>query len=309
LIDVETNATIKLDVTEDHEIVSLVFSSRNRYLAYKTRNNRLVVFDIPNQSIALQIDFEDNIADARSIFPGLAFDPSETMVVSTVSQHQVIHEHESVSSSIFNINTGQPIGQASHKGSINYVAFSQDGQSIITGGMDGFVRVLNLRQNKNMFEIEGFSPVTYVTISPLSGKFIAAGFSDGSVVVWNLMVGNEVSRIKHDRPITSISFSNDDRFVVSSSWDGSVKVWRTLNGAEITAFRFSRFPLEAKFSNDDLRIFSMDYEKIYVWYFHADDLIRVTCTRLPRNFTRYEWSLFFPNEEYRETCPSQPPEK
>jgi WD40 repeat protein len=37
--------------------------------------------------------------------------------------------------------------------------------------------------------------------------------------------------------------------------------------------------------------------------------VRKTCNRVGRNLTQAEWTRYFPDEEYRKTCPQWPAEK
>jgi WD40 repeat protein len=70
----------------------------------------------------------------------------------------------------------------------------------------------------------------------------------------------------HSNFVTSVAFSLDGKTLASGSWDSTIIPW-------------------------DVDAQSWD-EQI--------------CQRAGRNFTDAEWDLYFPNEEYRATCPQWP---
>lgn len=41
---------------------------------------------------------------------------------------------------------------------------------------------------------------------------------------------------------------------------------------------------------------------IVLWDVDPESWIEATCRRAGRNFTRQEWTRYFPAEEYRQTC-------
>ena len=43
-----------------------------------------------------------------------------------------------------------------------------------------------------------------------------------------------------------------------------------------------------------------------LWLWRTKDLQDRACTRLTRNFSREEWSRWFPKQTYRQTCPNLP---
>jgi hypothetical protein len=40
-----------------------------------------------------------------------------------------------------------------------------------------------------------------------------------------------------------------------------------------------------------------------VWRLDLEELIRLICNRTGRNLTEEEWREYFPDDDYRETCP------
>ena len=70
----------------------------------------------------------------------------------------------------------------------------------------------------------------------------------------------------HNDLVSSVAFSPDGKILASGSWDNSIILWDT----------------------------------------DQQSWIEKSCERPGRNFTQEEWVEYFPNEEYRITCPQWP---
>ena len=57
------------------------------------------------------------------------------------------------------------------------------------------------------------------------GELVAAGFSDGSVIIWNTASPQPVRRFETNTALTYVGFSVDARFVLAGSANGEVQVW------------------------------------------------------------------------------------
>ena len=73
-------------------------------------------------------------------------------------------------------------------------------------------------------------------------NYIAAGCSDGTLIIWNRNVKNHnpIEVKEHAKTISSVSFSPDEKRIVTTSYDGTVIVWNTENGDIIR--RLSNIP-------------------------------------------------------------------
>jgi WD40 repeat protein len=56
------------------------------------------------------------------------------------------------------------------------------------------------------------------------------------------------------------------------------------------------------FSPDGKLLAVSSYDALILWNLTPQSWAIETCQRVGRNFTRDEWSIYFPNEEYRKTC-------
>jgi hypothetical protein len=65
-----------------------------------------------------------------------------------------------------------------------------------------------------------------IALTP-DGKLLATSGADNTVVVWELVTGQEVRRLKgHKGPVTALAFSPDGQALVSGSQDTTLLLWR-----------------------------------------------------------------------------------
>lgn len=70
-----------------------------------------------------------------------------------------------------------------------------------------------------------------------AGRAVAAGFGDGSAIVWDLQAAMSIGfSEKHGKAIKLIRFTPDGRHVVTSSGDGTAKLWNSKSGSPAASY-------------------------------------------------------------------------
>ena len=136
------------------------------------------------------------------------------------------------------------------------VAFSPDGQNIVSGSFDHTVRVWDAKTgdvSAGPFK-EQPGLVFSVAFSP-DGQQIVSGSSDRTVRVWDAKTGEGSAWPfeGHTGPVMSVAFSPDGQKIVSGSFDHTVRVWDAITGqATPKPFAGHTSPvLSGAFSPDD----------------------------------------------------------
>ncbi len=107
----------------------------------------------------------------------------------------------------------------------NSVAFSPDGQQIVTGMENATVVVWDAETGQRARTLSAGAAVRSVAYSP-TGIQIAAGDWDSSVYLWNAATYAGEGRLEgHTGAVSSVDYSPDGKWLATASWDGTVRLW------------------------------------------------------------------------------------
>lgn len=154
---------------------------------------------------------------------------------------------------------------------VNSIAFSNDGNTLVTGGLDGRVVVLNFVNNDWLIkkEIQAVGAVYSVDITPDARRLIFS-VMDKEVFVYDLVDGGYIQTNTlegYDRLIYSVAISANGNRIVSADLNGELVVWnRNENGTWIKDLLYkSRNSLfSVIISEDGSRIVSGGVNKVVV---------------------------------------------
>ncbi|KIK13405.1 hypothetical protein PISMIDRAFT_118949 [Pisolithus microcarpus 441] len=158
-----------------------------------------------------------------------------------------------------------------HSDLVTSVAFSPDGDKIVSGSSDFTVRVWDAKSGVQIGSpLKGHtSKVISVAFSPDSNR-IVSGSWDETVRVWDAKSGDQIgSPLKgHTSWVSSVAFSTDGNRIVSGSCDFMVRVWDAKSRVQIGSplKGHTRQVSSVAFSPDGNRIVSGSWdETVRVW--------------------------------------------
>ena len=122
---------------------------------------------------------------------------------------------------------------AGHADDISDLAFSYDGKTFVSVGVDGAVIVWDVVSGEERASSQGVNSSTRVAFSP-DGKFFGCGCVDHSVRIWETTTGKQAHLLKgHQARVRRVIFAPDGRSLVSSSTDKTITVWDLQTGAAL----------------------------------------------------------------------------
>jgi eukaryotic-like serine/threonine-protein kinase len=149
---------------------------------------------------------------------------------------------------LWDVATGQPIGSPlrGHRGKVRAVAYSPDGNTLLTGSDDKTARLWDAVTNQPIRPIivhQG--PVVAGAFSP-DGKTFLTVSSDNTVRLWRADPGQPFGMIhKYEDAGRSVAFGPDGQTVFSGGWNGAVKRWDTTTGRILGPTMFHHGPVQA----------------------------------------------------------------
>ncbi|HJS50957.1 MAG TPA: protein kinase, partial [Pyrinomonadaceae bacterium] len=124
-----------------------------------------------------------------------------------------------------------------HESLVNEVAFSRDGETLVTAGGDNKAHLWDVSTGQQIAEFVGHSkPIVSVALSP-NGKKLATGSVDGTAKLWDVATRRLLLPIESlDQTITlnRLIFSPDGNTLYGEVADRALKGWDISTGAEVS---------------------------------------------------------------------------
>lgn len=111
------------------------------------------------------------------------------------------------------------------------IAFSKDGERIITASRDSKARVWRLNPLELQVTLKGHRGAVLSANFSNSGEYIVTASSDGASYLWDAASGEQIqSYLKAGARVNDADFSPDDRKVITSDNWGHAKIWDRRSG-------------------------------------------------------------------------------
>ncbi len=130
-----------------------------------------------------------------------------------------------------------------HSAPVRSVAFSADGQFLLTGGDDNTVRIWETSSGRPHALLRGHSrPVQSCAFSPDGRQVVSVG-QEGQIKLWNILDYREMLAVHgrvlagHDDAILAAAFSRDGSHIVTASRDHTARIFEAATGKPLHVLR------------------------------------------------------------------------
>ncbi len=179
---------------------------------------------------------------------------------------------------IWSTAEGQLMYRIPQPGWVSALAFSPDGRTIACGHDDGYVRLWDVRSQRQVGELAAHADAVSAIQFSASGDRIATAGEDRVVQVWNAESHKLLATLKsHTDRIPALAWAPDGSLLVSAGWDTSARVWRPGTSTEPTMLLNSHADqvLCVAFSGDGKLLATADSENdVYLWSNAASGKVR-----------------------------------
>ena len=137
------------------------------------------------------------------------------------------------------MTTGTKVGYAAHDSWVFAMGFSQDGETVVTGGGDGRLiwwptAAEKPEPTRKIDAHKGW--IRAISVSP-DGKLLASGGNDNIVRIWKMADGALVRELQgHQGNVYSVAFHPDGQVLISGDLKGDVRHWDVGTGALVRSF-------------------------------------------------------------------------
>jgi DNA-binding beta-propeller fold protein YncE len=154
---------------------------------------------------------------------------------------------------------GRPTTLRGHKKAIGALAFSPDGKTLASGGLEGTIKLWNTRTAKARTTLAGHvQGITALVFAP-DGKTLASASSDRTIKLWDVKTGKEQATLEgHTAGVLALAYRPDGKLLASGSRDGTVRLWDVAARKCLATLTGSKDQLAVAFSPDGKTLAAVD---------------------------------------------------
>ena len=231
-----TNVMSGQNTVDDGKVNDVQFSADGKRILLATGvaglSGRAIVVDLAQQMIVQEFAGHNDVAYAAVWSP-------DQKIVATAGYDRRILLHDAVSGALIRELNG-------HNGAIFDLQFSPDGTLLASASADGTIKVWHVATGQRLDTLSQPQAEQYsVRFSPDGNSIYATG-ADNRIRKWKLVSSATpvinpllISRFAHEGVITSLTMSDDGRFLATAEDSGILKIWDASRVLEIDALDFS----------------------------------------------------------------------
>ncbi len=163
-------------------------------------------------------------------------------------------------------------------GKVWSVAWSPDGQYVLSGAADNIVRLWEVESGGCLRVLEGHTrSVNTVAWNP-DGQRVLSGGNDNTVRLWEAKTGRCLRVFEgHSRGVNSVAWSPNGQYVLSGAADNVVRLWEVESGHCLRVFEgHTRDVYSVAWSPSGKRLLSGDSDNtVRLWDVQSGDCLRV----------------------------------
>lgn len=263
--DPSTFPTVTTHILKDHddEVWYLEFSHDGNYLASSSADKTVIIWNV-NDNFAVKSRLRGHEKGVVLV----NWSPDDSMVLSSSQDNLAI---------LWNPYTGERLRTIKdHNDIVGACAWVNDGSRFITGSPD---------KKMIMWDINGEVVHRWTGIRPLNmaitpdGTKLVVLCSDDIIHVYNLETRDQITAIKIDSSLTSVSISNDSRYALINVKPDEVHLWDLSNYRLVRKYvgqLQKEFIIRSCFGgiHENLILSGSQDSHIYVWNRETCDLIK-----------------------------------
>ena len=220
---------------------------------------------------------------------------------------------------LWDMNTGEIVRAIDETvGFSQALAFSPDGQVLSINDcirvevagvcVEASVKLFEVATGEILQSLVGNSAFVWSASFSPDGEILATGSADNTIILWDVASGQPLGSTlsNHGGPVRRVTFSPDGTRLASAGFDNVVILWDVASGQAIGGplAAYTNNAMDAVFSPDGKQLASASLDdNITLSDVSLESWRERACRMANRNLRSQEWTQFFGDSPFRETCP------
>ncbi len=158
--------------------------------------------------------------------------------------------------SVWNLTDASLVGTSeAHRGQVNKLTFSPNGQFLAAAGLDGLAQVFDVKTLAMHAVIRSHQDsITDVDFSP-DGSVLLTASDDGPARLWQVGTWREIATLRgHKEGVGNAAFSTDGR-TIATCGEGELKLWHVATRRELATIKCEKELFFMRFAPDGRTLF------------------------------------------------------
>jgi WD40 repeat protein len=214
-------------------IWELIFTKNGRYLVSVSDDKTIRVWDTSTGEVVRVLRGQIGSGAEGKIYAAALSPDDRILAVGGFMAHGFgIDDNKVGDVRLINFQTGEVIALLrGHNDIINGLAFSPDGNRLISGSFDKTARIWNVRTQKTIHILKGHSDHIYAVAFSPDGSIAVTGSNDDTLKLWNAKSGFLIKTLYgHTGDARSAAFTPNGDYLLSGSYDKTIRLWNGKTG-------------------------------------------------------------------------------
>ena len=210
------NKPIKAVIIDNPNFISSVdFSSDGLHIAVSSYDGTVKVIDSKTGSLIKLLPYRyDEFGEADLSI----FSPDNSLIASTHRKNNIIN--------IWDLKSNRLVMKlVGHNEEITAIAFSPEMDLLVTGSLDGMIKVWDLLKNKEKFALRD-GRIKRVLFSKDGKIILSTSVSSTNITAWDATTGKKLTVLEgHSGYISTIDYNQSGTMIISGSVDSDIRFW------------------------------------------------------------------------------------
>lgn len=250
-VHVHANKPILTIDTGGHraKVVNVMSTSDGKYLVSASNDKTIRIWDTSTGEVVRV--FRGNIGSGyEGMIYAAALSPDNRLLavggwVGSFTDKKAKEEEGAHKIRLIDFQTGEVKALLKgHTDVIYGLAFSPDGNRLLSGSGDKTVRIWNVRTQQTLHVLKGHTDVIYAVAFSPDGSIAVTGSYDDTLKLWNAKSGSLIKTLKgHTNDVKSVAFTPNGKYILSGGFDKTIRMWDGRTGRFIKVLASQNRPV------------------------------------------------------------------